>query len=521
MTLLLVAPNAPSAALSEAVRVATPGEVSAEVVIVGTGAGGAVAARELARAGKRVLLLEAGGAFSQRDFQKKSLAWSTTHIYAQHGPQVATGDARMLIPQGRTLGGSTVLNEAICLPPPAARLHEWALAVGDPRLEADSLAPYVDEIWKLIGVTATHEGIGRRNNAIFRDGVENLARVDKDLRHGWMLRNSPTCLGCGVCHLGCPSGAKASVDKSVLPDAVNHGAQILVRCRAEGLIVEGGRVTGVEAVAVDPATDRRTGKVRVKADLVILAGSALGSPLLLERSGVGGPEVGRNFSMHPGIGVFAEMREDVNMWSGVPQGYYAHLENDPRFILETQGLGLQELYPLLGRAGDPGAVKDFRRLALAGAMVRDRGGGVVKLSDSDDAPFVPSIKVRLHEEDMQAFRDGAKAIVRVWFAAGAARVAPFAVPFRFYDNERDAFEAIEGIRTPADMLQVHASHPMGTCRMGPPDGPNRGVVDGNGKVHGVDGLYVLDGSIFPSAVGVNPQVTIMSLSSMLARRLAT
>jgi choline dehydrogenase-like flavoprotein len=519
MSGLLIAPNAPSVALSDAVRLATPGEVATEVVVIGTGAGGAVAGTELSRAGKRVLFLEAGGAFGAPDFQRKSLRWSTRHLYAQRGPQVTTGDARMIIPQGRVVGGSTVLNEGICFRPPAERLAEWAAAVGDPRLEAASLAPYVDDIWRRLGVMATHEGIGRRNNAILKRGLERLAMTTGGVTHGWIDRNAPTCLGCGVCHLGCPSGAKASVDKAILPEAANLGARILARCRAEGVIVEGGRVTGVDAVVVDPANDRAVGAVRVKADLVIVAGSALGSPLLLEASGVGGPENGAHLSIHPGFGVMAELDEDVSQWDGVPQGYFAHFD-DPRFVLESQGLPLGELYALLGRAGDPGAVTRFRHIALAGAMIRDEGGGRVRLTRSADAPFTPKIDVRLREADFEAFRAGGRALVRAFFAAGARRVAPFSMPFSFYEREADALAAVDAMRTTDDMLQVHASHPMGTCRMGPRDGPHRGVVDGNGEVYGARGLYVMDGSLFPSALGVNPQITIMALSAMLARRLS-
>jgi choline dehydrogenase-like flavoprotein len=218
---LLVAPNAPSVSLSDAVSRARPGVMETEVVVIGTGAGGAVAGCELARKGRRVLFLEAGGAYAHPDFGKKSLAWSTRHMYAARGPQTTRGDAVLIIPQGRVVGGSTVLNEGICMRPPRARLEEWAGIAQAPHLLPDEVAPYVDEIWRRLGVMPTHEGIGRRNNALLRDG---LARIG--VEHGWIERNAPSCLGCGVCHYGCPSGAKASVDKAILPEAANLGARI-------------------------------------------------------------------------------------------------------------------------------------------------------------------------------------------------------------------------------------------------------------------------------------------------------
>lgn len=520
MTALLIAPNAPSVALSDAVSPAKPGEMSAEVVVIGTGAGGAAAGAELARAGKRVLFLEAGGAFAQPDFQQKKLSWSTQNLYAGHGPQSTVGDAIMVIPQGRTVGGSTVLNEGICFRPPDHRLVEWATLTGAAHLMPDAMRPFVDDVWRKLGVMATHEGIGKRNNALLRDGLARLATTTK-AQHGWIDRNAPTCLGCGVCHLGCPSGAKASVDKALLPEAANLGAKILVRARAEGVIVEGGRVTGVDVVVVDPHTDVATGSLRVKADLVIIAGSATGSPLILAKSGVGGAENGKHLSLHPGFGVFAEFDEKVACWQGVPQGYWGHLpEGEPYhddITIEANGLTPVELYGLLGKAGLPEDALKYAHYTLAGPMIRDEGGGTIEMGEL--STFRPKISVRFHDKDMEKFKAGGRYVVRAWFAAGAKRVAPFSMPFRFHDSEASAIASIDAMRSPKDMLQVHASHPMGTCRMGPPDGPNAGVVDVNAQVYGTSGLYVMDGSIFPNTLGTNPQVTIMALAQMLAHRL--
>ena len=499
--------------MSDAVSIAQAGAVQTEIVVIGTGAGGAVAGAAFAAAGKRVLFLEAGGAFSQEHFQAKKLSWSTRNLYAARGPQTTTGDAIMVIPQGRVVGGSTVLNSGICFRPPDVRLREWADIAGAPHLLPDAMRPFVDDIWRRLGVVRTHEGIGRRNNALLRDGLARLGLAE----HGWIDRNAPTCLGCGVCHLGCPSGAKASVDKAILPAAANAGARILIRARAEGIIVEGGRATGVEVAVLDERTDQAIGSLRVTADLVVIAGSALGTPLILQQSGVGNDERGAHLSLHPGMGVLAEFEEKVALWSGVPQGYYGHVPDDDRIIIESQGLTPVELFGLLGRAGEPASAQRFPHLALAGAMIRDRGGGTVRLAGS--GTFRPAIQVRLFEEDFVAFKNGARVITRAWFAAGAKRVAPFSLPFRFHDDEASALASIDGVRSAQDILQLHASHPMGTCRMGPSEGPHRGVVDGNGKVHGVQGLYVMDGSIFPTALGVNPQVTIMALAANLAGRL--
>ena len=511
-----VGPTAPSASTTDRVREAPrSGTLRADVVVVGTGAGGAVAGTELARAGRDVLFLEAGGGYAAKDFQRASVVWSTTRMYQGRGMQGATTSVPpIIVPSGRVVGGSTVLNSAIAFRPPDERLDEWATRAGDERLRPAAMKPFVDEIWRRIGVAATHEGIGRRHNTVLRDGMERIGA-----RHAWMDRNAPGCIGCGMCHLGCPSGGKASVDKSILPEALNHGARVLTRARVERVVVEGGRTRGVDVVVVDEVDERPVGALRVEADLVVLAGGAFGTPLVLQRSGLGGPERGLHLALHPALTILAELDEPVVMWDGVPQGYYAHDPVDDRALIESANVGPAELFSLFGRAGVDGSreVLRFHRWAMCGVMIRDVGGGTVTLADD----FRPWVTYQLQERDLAAFRAGGRTATRAYFAAGARRVWPGIAGVGFLDDERAALAAIDALRAPADIGQPYASHPQGTCRMGPADGPHRGVVDGDGKVHGVDGLYVMDGSIFPTTLGVNPQVTIMSLALALSRRLAT
>ncbi len=489
------------------------GDLSVEVVVIGTGAGGALAGTELAKRGKKVLFLEAGGAFERKDFQQRSLTWSTVHLYNQRGAQLSLGEPAILLPSGRAVGGSTVINSGICFRPPRDRLETWSRLTGRAHLAPDAMAPVVDEVWRRIGVFKTHAGIGRRHNLLFQAGVERLG-----FEGDWIDRNAPTCGGCGVCHLGCPSGAKASVDKAILPEALHLGAELLYRARAEGVIVEGGRATGVDVIALDDK-DQALGALRVKADVVILSGSALGSPLILEHSGVGGDERGKHLSVHPGSAAVGDFDEPVTLWDGVPQGYWAHDPDDERIVLETVTLGVPELFGLFGRAGQEGIeeLSRLKHLAIAGGMVRDHGEGSVSLSSG----FTPSIRYDLGAPELASIKQALRSVTRIYFAAGARRVCPLVHPLRFFEREADAIAAIDGVTSALDLAHVHASHPQGTCRMGPRSGPDAGVVDGDGKVHGVSGLYVMDGSIVAGSVGVNPQVTIMSLALALSRRLAS
>lgn len=508
----VVSPGAPSvAAFAER---ATPGRLEVDVVVIGTGAGGAVAGTEFAKAGKRVLFLESGGAYAKKDFAQRSMPWSLTRLWAGKGAQTSSSLPVVLVPTGRVVGGSTILNSAICFKPPPHRMREWQGLTGADLWEPARFAPFVDEIWQRIGVMPTHAGIGRRNNTLFEKGCRALG-----YQHAWMDRNAPGCVGCGVCQLGCPSGGKASVDKAILPEALNHGARILTRARARAVIIEGGKATGVVADVIDGQTEQAIGELRVKADVVIVAGGGLFSPLLLLQSGIRGPHLGQHLAIHPGVGGLGEFEEPVVMWDGVPQGYYASCPDDDHALLETANAGPGEIFSLVGRAGDPESIRRMAHLAMAGAMIRDSGGGSVELDDDGGVPR-PKFSIVFNDRDFQAFRNGAKATVRAWFAAGAKRVAPGLQPLRFYDREQDALDAVDELNEAGRLGQPYGSHPHGTCRMGPKDGPNAGVVDVAGQVHGVERLYVMDGSIFPNTLGVNPQVTIMAAALALARPMA-
>ncbi len=494
------------------VKSAAPGMRHCDVVVIGTGAGGAAAGVEFSRAGKKVIFLEAGGAAWARDFARRSMPWSLTHIWASRGAQTSSSRPVVLVPSGRVVGGSTVLNSAICFKPPTHRLLEWCAVTSSTVFQPETFLPIVDEVWRRIGVAPTHAGIGRTNNLLFQKGCEALG-----YNHAWMQRNAPGCVGCGVCQLGCPSGGKASVDKSLLPEAVNLGAEIIKHARARAVVLEGGRATGVAVDVVDPVTERTTGELSIKADVVVVAGGALFSPLVLAQSGVRNPHLGKHLAIHPGVGVLGEFAEPVVMWDGVPQGYYAYCPDDDHALLETANAGPAEIFSLVSRVGDDDSVRRLAFLSLAGAMIRDSGGGEVTLGDDDGIPR-PRFTMTFSERDFAAFRAGARAVVRAWFAAGARRVSPGIQPFRFVDNERDALAIVDGLTRTEQLGQPYGSHPHGTCRMGPETGEHAGVVDDRGAVYGTRGLYVMDGSVFPTTLGVNPQVTIMSTAVMLARR---
>ncbi len=513
LSALLIAPTAPSASHSNKVRPLSSvpaGDLVYDVVVIGTGAGGAVFGTACANAGLKVCFLESGGGHTVGDYRKKTLIRATRDLYENNGLQVAIGSPPILVPQGRVVGGSTVLNSAICFRPPDARLDEWATFVGDDRLKPAAMKPFVDEVWSRIGVAPTHEAIGRRHNVLFKNGAEALG-----LDHAWMDRNAPGCIGCGVCHLGCPSGGKASVDKSILPEAINRGADVFTFARAQAVRIEGGRARRVLVDVLDPQDRRVQAEREIAASAIVVAGSALGTPLVLQNSGVEHQHVGAHLSLHPGTAVLGHFTDPVTMWDGVPQGYYAHHKDQPDVVFETVTVGVPELHMVLGGPGAAGAHRatTYKNLAMAGAMLRDVGEGTVRVTGHSER----QIRYNLHDVDVENIKTALKTVVQVYFAAGAEKVAPLVKPLTFFDREADALAAIDDVHEAAHFAQVHASHPHGTARMGP---RGEAVCDGDGKVHGVEGLYVGDGSLFPSTLGVNPQVTIMALSLALGTRLA-
>ncbi len=251
---------------------------------------------------------------------------------------------------------------------------------------------------------------------------------------------------------------------------------------------------------------------------MVLAGSAFGTPLILAKSGAATESGGHHLSIHPASAAVAEFEEPVQMWDGVPQGYWGKVKGDDRFIIESANVGAAELYGLFGRAGNAGAeiAKRFPYWAMGGAMIRDSGEGRVELAEDERGPRA-SVSYDLTEADLSALKDGLKATTRAYFAAGAKKVCPLVHPAVFYEREADALAAVDRVSRGSDFAHVHASHPHGSCRMSP--SPQTGAVDQDGKVHGVEALYVMDGSLFPSTLGVNPQVTIMSLVMALTRRI--
>ena len=488
-----------------------PGDLveQAEVVVVGTGAGGAVVAAELAERGLDVVMLEEGGYHTREDFTARPTE-AVSRLYRHGGSTGTLGNTFIPIPLGRTVGGTTTINSGTCWRAPEDLLERWEREFGIPRLARGGLDPEYERVEKAIGVASVPESLLGPGALRFRQGAEALGL------HGEVIRrNAVGCRGTGVCVFGCPRGAKQSTDVSYIPRAIEAGARLHVNARVERVLLEGGRAVGVLAARLD-ARGGSAGTLRVRAPRVVVCAGALLTPVLLARSGLGGRRsaVGRNLRIHPAVRVIALFDEPLRAWEGVPQSYHIH-------ELEPEGIFIQGMFvpPEVQASAVPGIGRQHKermaaydRMASFGTLVSDTSSGRV-LSFGRRALFW----YWLNRHDVRQLLRGISTVACVFFAAGAREVYSGVRQRPAVHSMREA-EELEGISARASDLDMMAFHPMGTARMGADS--RACAVDLDGSLRGVSGVYVADASLFPSSTRTNPQLTIMAFATRIAAALA-
>ena len=479
-------------------------KLTADVAVVGSGAGGAAVAAELSRAGMKVAVLEEGRSFAPADLVSKP-SWAFRHLYV--GRSVLLGKGSLVVPvaAGRAVGGSTFVNSAICFRAPDAVLREWERDFGS-TWTPERMAPLFDEMERALDVQKVAPNIARNNSLVFKRGADKLG-----LPGDFISRNAPGCVGCGVCQLGCPIGGKGSVDKNLLPTAIERGADVYSETRVRELRVERGAVRGLVADILDP-DDGAVGSIEVEASKVFLCAGALGTPQILQRNKLcnGSGQVGENLHIHPGQAAGALFDEEIRYWDGVTQGYFVQMDDA---ILETF-TGTPELF----WAALPLGQMNLRRLkhvASAGCMIRDSGRGSIGFKGDGR---LPEIAYEPSDRDRLLHLRGAREMARIWFAAGAHTSYPLLNAAMEPATSLDAALAALPDDLPLQRLNPYGSHPQSTCRMSAD--ARRGVCKPEGETHEVDNLYIADGSLFPNALGVNPQITILALATGIARDLA-
>jgi choline dehydrogenase-like flavoprotein len=478
-----------------------------DVVIVGSGAGGAVAAAELAAAGLDVLVLEAGDHFDRDSYPAGRLEAIQT-LYREAGLTIADGRPPIPVPVAKVVGGTTVINSGTCFRAPDSVLEEWRGEFG--LSWAHDLDADFAEAEDTLRVTQLDPNRMGRNGQLAMEGAEALG-----LGGGPIHRNAGNCVQCSSCPYGCAIDAKRGMHVSYLPRAVAAGARLRTGVEARQVLVEGGRAVGVACSARDSNGRHRPFTVRARR-AVIAAGGSFGTPELLLRSGLGGNQVGRNLRIHPACWVGARYEEEVRGWDGVMQSYYVDQWEESRGVL------LEATFTPLAFGGawlvgtgpeHQRAIHDFGRIGSIGVQLRDTSVGAVGLAN--EGAFQASY--RLNAEDAAKVIFGIARAAEIHFAAGATEVYPN-IP-RAGVLRPGGLATFEATRFKPSELRLEAFHPMATARISAD--PRRGVCAVDGSVYGTDGLYVADASLFPTAVGVNPMMTIIAFAKQVSRNIAT
>ena len=478
-------------------------------VIVGSGAGGATVAAELAEAGVDVILLEEGGYHGTESFTAETGRALRT-LYRDGGGGMAIGRPSVLYAEGRCVGGSTVVNGGMSWRTPARVLDRWAEQEGLPQISEKDLDPYFTRAESRLSVSLQDPETIGRDSELFKAGAEAM---------GWSViqnrRNQLHCAGTNSCSSGCPTGAKRSMMLTSVPRALSLGARLFADCRVDRVTRSGPAVTGVTGHVTRPG-GRRGPKVTVRARTVIVAGGAIQTPALLMRSGLrsASGQLGRNLSVHPNAVVTAFFEEDVTGWHGVHQAFQVRDFIEEGILLTATNLPpamLAGILPAYGRElGE--LMADYNRIVTAGPLVEDTGTGRIR-----NIPGLgPQVFYQLTDRDAARVVHGVELTAEALFAAGARRVL---LPF---DGAPEVgslgdLRALLARPVPKRSIQLFSIHLMGTARMS--KDPSRGVVGSFGEFHGVPGLFVTDASLFPGPIGINPMETVIALAMRNAQRL--
>ena len=488
--------------------------------MIGSGPGGAVVAARLAERGATVVVLEEGGAFTRRDFDMREET-AYPRLYQERGAR-ATANLAITVLQGRALGGGTVVNWTTSLRVGEAVLTHWARRHGVEGLDGKALAPHFEAVERRLSIAPDVLGEINANNRALWDGCGKL---------GWsralVPRNVSGCLRLGYCGMGCPVDAKSSMDQTYLRDAVAAGATIYANVSVQRIDAEGRRAAAVTGEVRDPATDLPTGRrVVVRPRAVVVAGGAINTPALLLRSGLDrNGRIGRRTYLHPVVASIGLFPTPIDGWEGAPQSV-ASTQFEERgqgrmgFFIETVPIHPMLAGTSLGGLGAShgevmsqlGNAQAIIALCVDGFQEGDDGGTVSLRADGRvrlDYAISPAL--------WEALRAGNKALARIQLAAGAERVLSLHDPPVELRAEAELAKLDDAPWEPM-RVSLYSAHPMGGCAMG--GDPARSVVDSSLRLRSLDNLWVTDGSVFPTSLGVNPQLTIAAVARWAAEGIA-
>lgn len=484
----------------------------ADFVIVGTGAGGATAARVLSGAGHSVLMIEEGPRLTTAE-RPRDLLSAMRSTFRDMGTNATTGTAPLPLMQGRVVGGSTAINSGIIWRLPEDVRQDWIDRLGLGELvEEKGLSDAFDAIERELEITESHPSIWGGNSTLMARGADALGLPGKAI-----VRNAARCKGSAQCLQGCPGEARQSMDVSYVPRSIRQGARLHANARVDRVRFNGTRAVGVEGVVLDRA-GRSVGTLKVRARrAVIISASTVQSPVILRRSGLKGM-VGERFMAHPGCAVVGRFDEPVGMAFGGTQAYEVPLR-ERRFKLESLSLPPEMLAARLPGAGAEWQERlaHLDHFAQWAVQVRMEAVGRVRpalFGHGSDA----SVSYTPTKADMLRIRDGVITLSRMMFAAGAREVYHGVAGVKTILRDPSEVALLEEREHDVTQYTMVASHLFASCPAG--SDPSNSAVGPDLAVHGVSGLYVMDSAALPTNMGVNPQHSIMGVVWRAAERLA-
>jgi choline dehydrogenase-like flavoprotein len=505
-------PGAPPRAL-EPLVLQRDTTLDCDVVIVGSGAGGGAAAGVLAAAGLEVIVVESGDYYDDRDFTGSEFK-ALTQYYM--GAPTATHDQSVGLIAGSCLGGGTVVNYSTSFRTPEEVREEWA-GYGVPAFTSERYTASLDAVWERLGVNQEHNDPSTREQKLQEGCVKLGWHVDAMPRG---VRRCAQGKECGYCGLGCRVGAKQSVVKTWLSDAHAAGTRLVVRTRVQRVLTEGGVARGIMGRTSEGH------RLKINSRAVVAACGAIHTPALLRRSGLRNENIGKHLKLHPAGVVFGVFDEELKPWEGVMQALYSDqfrdLDGGYGLKLETAAQHPHLFIPFGPWRGSRAHFELMEAISSTvpiGVLLRDRDGGEVRVGRDGE----PVVRYKLSEFDARHLRTGFDGAAQLLEAAGARRIFSSQTKWVSYEPGRSGSRGLfmsyaDGAGYGPGQVSLNSFHIMGSARMG--GSSNISACDPSGQTWEVSNLYVFDGSSFPSASGVNPQISIQAIAHMSAQELA-